>query len=133
MGIKRKEIIGLIFLQLFFLPLFAQDCNHKSISNAPKEMTTGRFEPSGRISLGHPYTPSYGSSFGQNFNPNLAAKLQFKLDSLVTVFSYNTKGISASVFCPGQGIWQGASGVSYAGINSSYSANQLIRKCCKPY
>jgi D-alanyl-D-alanine carboxypeptidase len=58
---------------------------------------------------------SYGSSYGQNFNPNLAAKLQFKLDSLVTVFSYNTKGISASVFCPGQGIWQGASGVSYTG------------------
>jgi hypothetical protein len=56
MDIKRKKIIGLTFFQLFFLPIMAQDCSNKKFSDAPKEMTSGRFEPSGRISLGHPYT-----------------------------------------------------------------------------
>lgn len=50
----------------------------------------------------------------QTFNVNLAAKLQTTLDSLVTMFT-NTKGMSASVYYPGQGIWNGTSGVSYAG------------------
>jgi hypothetical protein len=54
--IKRKEIIGLIFLHLFFLELKAQDFSNKKFSNAPKEMTSGRFEPNGRISLGHFYS-----------------------------------------------------------------------------
>lgn len=51
----------------------------------------------------------------QTFNPALAARLQTTLDSLVTLFATNTKGISASVYCPGQGFWKGASGISYAG------------------
>jgi D-alanyl-D-alanine carboxypeptidase len=51
----------------------------------------------------------------QTFNQNLANKLQYTLDSLVTLFSGNTKGISASVYCPGQGVWQGVSGISHAG------------------
>lgn len=50
----------------------------------------------------------------QTFNPLLAAKLQFTLDSLVGSFA-NTKGMSASVYYPGQGIWNGVSGLSYAG------------------
>jgi len=55
------------------------------------------------------------SSKAQSFNSNLATKLQQRLDSMVTMFSYNTKGISASVYCPGQGIWKGVSGISYSG------------------
>jgi D-alanyl-D-alanine carboxypeptidase len=51
----------------------------------------------------------------QSFNANLGIKLQQRLDSLVTNFSYNTKGISASVYCPGQGVWKGVSGISYEG------------------
>ncbi|MBK7761895.1 MAG: serine hydrolase [Bacteroidetes bacterium] len=50
----------------------------------------------------------------QTFNPLLAAKLQFTLDSLVSSFA-NTKGMSASVYCPGVGIWQGTSGLSHSG------------------
>ena len=50
----------------------------------------------------------------QNFNPNLAALLQQTLDTQVAAFT-DTKGVSASVYYPGQGIWKGASGYSYAG------------------
>jgi D-alanyl-D-alanine carboxypeptidase len=53
-------------------------------------------------------------SHGQTFNHTLSVKLQNKLDSLKT--AYNIKGISASVFCPGQGLWQGVSGQSYRGV-----------------
>jgi D-alanyl-D-alanine carboxypeptidase len=52
---------------------------------------------------------------GQTFNSNLGTKLQMRLDSMVTMFSFNTKGISASVYCPGQGIWKGVSGISFSG------------------
>lgn len=51
-------------------------------------------------------------SNAQSVNPNLAFRLQTTLDSLVTLFS-NTEGASAAVYCPGQGIWTGASGLSY--------------------
>jgi CubicO group peptidase (beta-lactamase class C family) len=47
-------------------------------------------------------------------NLNLSAKLQTTLDSMVTMFA-NTKGMGASVYVPGQGIWKGSSGLSYAG------------------
>lgn len=50
----------------------------------------------------------------QTFNANLAAKLQGTLDSLVMLFT-NTKGMTASVYYPGQGVWNGTSGLSYAG------------------
>lgn len=55
----------------------------------------------------------------QTFNQNLSAKLQFTLDSLVTLFSGNgnTKGISVSIYCPGQGYWNGVSGISHTGVN----------------
>ncbi|MCF8255367.1 MAG: hypothetical protein K9I36_09125 [Bacteroidia bacterium] len=36
--------------------LMAQNCNCKSSSKAPKELTIGSFEPNGRISIGHPYS-----------------------------------------------------------------------------
>lgn len=50
----------------------------------------------------------------QNFNANLAAKLQQTLDTQLAAFP-DTKGVSASVYYPGQGIWKGTSGISYAG------------------
>lgn len=50
----------------------------------------------------------------QNFNPNLAAVLQQTLDAQVAAFPA-TKGVSASIYYPGQGYWKGASGLSYAG------------------
>jgi D-alanyl-D-alanine carboxypeptidase len=56
-------------------------------------------------------------SVAQPFNPGLASKLQAKLDSLRTAFSI--RGISASVIYPGQGLWQGVSGVSHNGVNIS--------------
>lgn len=54
------------------------------------------------------------SAHAQQFNPNLAAKLQETLDTQVATFT-DTKGVSASVYYPGQGIWKGTSGMSYAG------------------
>ncbi len=50
----------------------------------------------------------------QSFNAELAGKLQSTLDSMVGMFA-NTKGMSASVYYPGQGIWVGASGLSHEG------------------
>ncbi|MBI3260709.1 MAG: serine hydrolase [Ignavibacteriae bacterium] len=50
----------------------------------------------------------------QPFNAKLAAKLQETLDTQVATFT-NTKGASASVYYPGQGIWKGAAGLSYSG------------------
>jgi len=54
------------------------------------------------------------SAKAQTFNPLLANMLQ---DTLNTYVSQTTtiKGMSASVYIPGQGIWTGASGVSYSG------------------
>lgn len=57
------------------------------------------------------------TSKAQTFNANLSAVLQFKLDSLVNEFSGNTKGVSIGVYCPGQGYWNGVSGISHPGVN----------------
>ena len=46
--------------------------------------------------------------------PQTAAALQARLDDLIT--QYNLKGLSASVIIPGQGTWNGVSGISYAGV-----------------
>ncbi|MBK9106833.1 MAG: serine hydrolase [Saprospiraceae bacterium] len=54
------------------------------------------------------------SAQAQNFNPDLALKLQNKLNELVAGNPI-TKGVSAGVYVPGQGMWTGASGVSFAG------------------
>ncbi len=58
-----------------------------------------------------------GASCAANaqFNANLAAKLQQTLDTQVAAFP-ETKGVSASVYYPGQGVWKGASGLSHAGV-----------------
>jgi D-alanyl-D-alanine carboxypeptidase len=53
------------------------------------------------------------SSYG--FDSTLASGLQFTLDSIRS--AQNFKGVSASVLIPGQGIWQGVSGVSHSGVN----------------
>jgi len=50
----------------------------------------------------------------QSFNPLLANMLQDTLNSYVTAIP-NIKGMSASVYLPGQGIWQGVKGISYSG------------------
>jgi D-alanyl-D-alanine carboxypeptidase len=51
---------------------------------------------------------------GQTFNPLLATMLN---DTLITYTSQisNIKGMSASVYIPGQGTWTGVAGVSHAG------------------
>src|SRR3954468_13704461 len=50
----------------------------------------------------------------QSFNPLLASMLQDTLNYYVSVIT-NVKGMSASVYLPGQGIWRGTAGVSYTG------------------
>ncbi len=60
------------------------------------------------------FLSAFQSAQAQSFNPLLAAMLQDTLDTYVSLSS-NVKGMSASVYLPGQGIWQGVSGVSYAG------------------
>lgn len=50
----------------------------------------------------------------QTFNPLLAAMLQDTLNTYVSQIP-NIKGMSASVFIPGQGVWTGVTGNSYAG------------------
>lgn len=50
----------------------------------------------------------------QTFNPLLAAMLQDTLSTYVSQIS-NIKGMAASVYIPGQGIWTGVVGNSYAG------------------
>ncbi len=54
------------------------------------------------------------STHAQNFNPLLATMLQDTLNTYVSSIP-NIKGMSASVYIPGQGIWTGVAGVSYAG------------------
>ncbi|HEX4876473.1 MAG TPA: serine hydrolase [Chitinophagaceae bacterium] len=50
----------------------------------------------------------------QPFNPLLANMLRDTLNTYVSQIG-NIKGMSASVYIPGQGIWNGVSGLSYAG------------------
>ena len=50
----------------------------------------------------------------QVFNPILATQLQTKIDSLKN--AYRIKGISVSVYFPGEGNWNGTSGVSFASV-----------------
>ncbi len=54
------------------------------------------------------------STKAQAFNPLLASMLQ---DTLSTYLAFipDIKGMSASVYIPGQGLWQGTGGLSYAG------------------
>ncbi len=55
---------------------------------------------------------SIGTVWAQTFNPFLAAKLD---STLIMGVPQQVKGVSASVYYPGQGIWRGTYGVSYAG------------------
>ena len=50
----------------------------------------------------------------QTFNPQLATMLQDTFDTYVSMIP-SIKGMSASVYVPGQGTWKDVSGVSYAG------------------
>ena len=50
----------------------------------------------------------------QSVNPQLSTMLQDTLNKYVTMIT-NIKGMSVSIYIPGQGIWKGSSGVSYSG------------------
>jgi D-alanyl-D-alanine carboxypeptidase len=56
----------------------------------------------------------FGLADAQPFDPTLASILQNKIDSMRT--ANNVKGISAGVFYPGMGTWQGVSGISHPGV-----------------
>jgi D-alanyl-D-alanine carboxypeptidase len=56
----------------------------------------------------------FESANAQPFNSQLATMLQDTLDTYVSII-LNIKGMSASVYLPGQGLWQGTSGVSHSG------------------
>jgi len=50
----------------------------------------------------------------QTFDSTYAVKLQASLNSIIATSSL--KGVSAAVFVPGQGTWEGASGISSSGV-----------------
>lgn len=50
----------------------------------------------------------------QSFDPALASRLQQTIDSMR--LSLNVKGISAGIYHPQMGIWQGVSGISHSGV-----------------
>jgi D-alanyl-D-alanine carboxypeptidase len=64
-----------------------------------------------RITL---FLACFQTANAQQFNPLLSQMLQDTLNTAVG-FIPNIKGMSASVYLPGQGIWQGTKGVSFAG------------------
>ena len=55
---------------------------------------------------------SLNNAKAQQFNTYLAAKLD---STLIAAVPQQVKGVSASIHVPGQGIWRGTYGVSYAG------------------
>lgn len=59
------------------------------------------------------YFLTTANSSAQTFNSNLATMLQDTLNTYFTTIN-NIKGMTASVYLPGQGIWQGKAGLSYA-------------------
>ncbi|MBC7778373.1 MAG: serine hydrolase [Phycisphaerae bacterium] len=50
----------------------------------------------------------------QSFDSTFAVKLQNSLNTIVT--TSNLKGVSGAVFVPGQGTWEGSSGISSPGV-----------------
>ena len=50
----------------------------------------------------------------QSFNPALASRLQKTIDSIL--IAKDIKGISAGVYIPSMGKWQGVSGISHPGV-----------------
>lgn len=60
------------------------------------------------------FTITAANATAQTFNAGLAAMLQDTLNTYFTAFN-NIKGMTASVYLPGQGIWQGKMGLSYTG------------------
>jgi D-alanyl-D-alanine carboxypeptidase len=51
----------------------------------------------------------------QSFNPALASRLQKTIDSIL--IAKDIKGISAGVYIPNMGTWQGVSGISHPGVS----------------
>ena len=71
----------------------------------------------------------YASS--QTFDATLAAKLQNTIDSMRIANNY--KGISASVIYPGQGMWQGVTGISHTGFPITPDMEFAIASNTKPF
>ena len=71
----------------------------------------------------------YASS--QTFDATLAAKLQNTIDSIRIANNY--KGISASVIYPGQGMWQGVTGISHTGFPITPDMEFAIASNTKPF
>jgi D-alanyl-D-alanine carboxypeptidase len=67
-----------------------------------------------KIIIGIIFILAIQSAKTQSFNPQLATMLQDTLNTYVSMIT-NIKGMSASVYIPGQGMWQGSTGVSYTG------------------
>ena len=61
------------------------------------------------------------------FDPALASSLQRALDSIRSMQSaQGTKGVSAAVLVPGQGVWQGVSGISSANPTISVNPSMMF-------
>ncbi len=56
----------------------------------------------------------YTTLNAQSFNPALASRLQKTIDSIL--LAKDIKGISAGVYIPNKGKWQGVSGISHPGV-----------------
>ncbi len=60
------------------------------------------------------FTFTASNATAQTFNSSLATMLQDTLNTYFTAFN-NIKGMTVSVYLPGQGMWQGKAGLSFAG------------------
>ena len=56
----------------------------------------------------------YATLNAQSFNPALASRLQKTIDSIL--IAKDIKGISAGVYIPNMGKWQGVRGISHPGV-----------------
>lgn len=98
------------------LPLLASAQEERRIEEARSRASAPSPGPQQELSAG---TTSQGwfiitpdNEGRMAFDPALAYSLQRALDSARTLQSSNVKGISAAVLVPGQGVWQGVSGIS---------------------
>ncbi len=98
-----------------FLPLFASAQEERRIEESVSRAlpTTGSPErsPAGATTGGW-FVIAPDNEGRMAFDPALAYSLQRALDSARGLQSSYVKGVSAAVLVPGQGLWQGVSGIS---------------------
>ena len=98
------------------LPLLASAQEERRIDEARSRATAAPAGPQQELPAGAPgqgwfvITPDNEGRMA--FDPALAYSLQRALDSARTLQSSSVKGVSAAVLVPGQGVWQGVSGIS---------------------